>query len=221
MKILLLFLVVSIVSRCMAQVPVSKEPHHHVVFEDSKLRALNVLIAPGDTSLFHIHSTPSVFVTFSKTKSGSQVLNGQPQKGSSTPGIIYFENLSPPHTRIHRVWNNDRDTFHVMDIELLSKDTGFAEEPLAVPYAQEVVDTPWVRAYRIKLPAAAIFSVKQRAASFFLVAINNVTCHVMENGTEKPAIMKAGEFFTIMPGEHFAIVNDDKISGAFALFETR
>ena len=38
-----------------AQVPVSKEPRHHVTFENPQLRILDVNIPPGDKSLDHRH----------------------------------------------------------------------------------------------------------------------------------------------------------------------
>ncbi|HEX3080985.1 MAG TPA: hypothetical protein VHQ04_11000, partial [Puia sp.] len=47
---------------CRSQVPVSQEPLHHKVLENNHLRLLDVHIPPGDTSMFHIHATPSVFV---------------------------------------------------------------------------------------------------------------------------------------------------------------
>src|SRR5260221_10243708 len=103
-----------------AQVPVSKEPSHHVVFTNEKIRVLNVLLPPGDTTLYHIHSTPSVFISLSTTRTGSQLINEQAMYSNSVPGNIGFENLSAPHTRTHRVWNADRATFHVIDVELLS-----------------------------------------------------------------------------------------------------
>ena len=64
-----------------AQVPVSKEPRHHNVFENNSVRLLNVLLPAGDTTLYHIHSTPSVFIGFTKTTTGSQLIYQQPSEG--------------------------------------------------------------------------------------------------------------------------------------------
>jgi len=48
-----------------AQVQVSKEPMHKKVLENKFIRLMNVWLQPGDTTMFHIHSTPSVFLHFS------------------------------------------------------------------------------------------------------------------------------------------------------------
>src|SRR3977135_1689830 len=59
---------------CPAQIPVSKEPRHHNVFENAWVRILDVRIPPADTSLFHKHEIPSVFLVLSNTKTGSEVI---------------------------------------------------------------------------------------------------------------------------------------------------
>ena len=49
------FFVFASVAIVAAQVPVSKEPRHHVTFENQQLRILDVNIPPGDKSLEHRH----------------------------------------------------------------------------------------------------------------------------------------------------------------------
>lgn len=101
---------------CSAQIQVSQEPMHHKVFENDWVRILDVHVPPGDTSLFHMHSTPSVFLILSKTKTGSEVLV-EPAKISLSDGNIWFEGFYEK-PRIHRVWNEDTVEFHVIDMEL-------------------------------------------------------------------------------------------------------
>src|SRR5215813_4867838 len=100
-----------------AQVAVKNEPRHHNVFENDRVRILDVFILPHDTTQYHIHSTPSVFILLSKTANGSQLINAQPVSSISTAGYCWYDSLISP--RIHRVWNEDSLTFHAMDIELI------------------------------------------------------------------------------------------------------
>jgi quercetin dioxygenase-like cupin family protein len=53
-----------------AQVQVREEPRHRPVLENKYIRLLDVWLPPGDTTLFHIHSTPSVFVILSGAVTG-------------------------------------------------------------------------------------------------------------------------------------------------------
>src|SRR4029078_6872453 len=170
----LLFLLHTVVFSALAQeVPVSKEPRHHPVFENKKVRILNVLLPAGDTSLYHLHSTPSVFISLSTTKTAAQLKGGQPSPfGLSTQGNIWFENLSPPHTRIHRVWNEDKSPFHVVDVELFTDDSPFPDKPLLPDHGRLITDTPWVRVYRIELYKNDKVSIPKTNNSFLLITIN-------------------------------------------------
>ena len=112
--LLLAGLLLSLAAR--TQVQVSEEPRHHKVLANEWVRVLDVHIPPHDTSLLHKHSTPSVFIVLSNTRTGSQVLV-EPGKPSFADGNIWFESFRDT-PRIHRVWNEDTVEFHVMDIEL-------------------------------------------------------------------------------------------------------
>ena len=102
-----------------AQVQVSKEPRHKKVIENKFIRLLDVWINPGDTSLFHIHSTPSLFLLLSNTDVGSQIMGKEWIKGRNEMGQAAYRSFIND-TMVHRVCNLDSSLFHVTDIELLS-----------------------------------------------------------------------------------------------------
>ncbi len=102
-----------------AQVQVSEEPFHKKVLENKYLRLLDVWIQPGDTTLFHIHSTPSLFLHFTNTVVCSQVKGAAWVEGKNKAGEADYVSFKD-ETRVHRVSNCDTVPFHVTDIELLS-----------------------------------------------------------------------------------------------------
>jgi hypothetical protein len=204
-----------------AQVPVNKEPRHHVVFENDQFRILNVLIPPGDTTQYHIHSTPSVFISFTKNKIGSQLINKTPVAGIPGSADIWFENLNPPHTKIHRVWNMDTFPYHVMDIELLTKDSGFNTGPLKTEHVALAIDTGWVRVYKIKLAKNEQVAIKDQKSGFILVAINDATIDLNENKKETKSLVKAGAFYIIKLNDQFSVTNPGDSTANFALLEIK
>ncbi len=219
-------LFVSIAAACIgivtsAQVPVSKEPHHPIVFENNRVRLLNVQLPPGDTTAWHLHSTPSVFILFTTTKTGSQLINKEPAFSTSTAGNILFENLDTPHTRTHRVWNMDPAVFHVMDIELLSADTGFTSQPLSAPNIHLKIDTPWVRAYSISLNKNDEVHISKNLSQFVLIAFNEAHIFLHKNGNGKKVFLKEGDFESINPADNFSIKNDGDKTAKFALVELK
>lgn len=102
-----------------AQIQVSKEPSHKKVLENKYFRLLDVWINPGDTSLFHVHSTPSLFLMLSNTDAGSQIIGNEWTKSRNEVGKTWYRSFVND-TLVHRVSNFDTSLFHVTDIELLS-----------------------------------------------------------------------------------------------------
>ena len=202
-----------------AQVPVHEEPRHRPVFQNSKIRILNVLLPPGDTTLYHIHHTPSLFIFLTSTAIGSQLQNGSPTQGKSVSGIFLFENLAPPNIRIHRVWNSDKDTLHVMDIELLSKDSAFTLEPINLPELSLVTDTNWIRAYRFKISAGHNFSLGDNNRAMILISLNASQVQINQSGKLLTQTIEPGTFFQIRKGRAFSLKNNINAPIQFALLE--
>ena len=96
--------------------PVKDEPRHHNIFENNYVRILDVHIKPGDTTLYHIHATPSVFISFTKTKVGSNIINQPVSSSINTIGNISYDSLKTP--RVHRVFMKKKVRFYFMDVEV-------------------------------------------------------------------------------------------------------
>ena len=216
---LLVLLCCCIYIKTSAQVPVSQEPYHPIAFENNKLRILNVKLPAGDTTQYHLHSTPSLFIFFTTTKTGSQLINKEPGTGTSAAGNILFENLDTPNTRTHRVWNMDTAVFHVMDIELLSPGTGFNIKPLSLPNVVLTIDTPWMRAYSIALQKSDRVSIRKSQSAFVLVALNNGMIVLEENRKKKRTSVKEGQFYWFKSRDKFSFKNDGITLLKFALVE--
>ena len=71
-----------------AQILVHEEPRHRPVFQNKEIRILNVRVAPGDTSLYHMHTTPSFFIRLTNTITGSQV-QGEAKKAGKSQFAVY------------------------------------------------------------------------------------------------------------------------------------
>ena len=202
-----------------AQVLVHEEPRHHVVFKNDKIRILNVLIPPGDTTQYHIHHTPSLFIYFTTTTTFSQLPNAPATTGRAVRGRFLFENLSPPNERVHRVWNVDTISLHVMDIELLSQVTGFEQHPLTLKHLQLSIDTPWVRVYRLSLETGNEFTLNNSKYPLMLVNMDSATVELQQSSKSKLHIQQAGNFFEIKSRESFALKNAGRNTAHFALIE--
>lgn len=202
-----------------AQVLVHQEPRHKPVFENERIRILEVKMPPGDTSQYHIHQTPSLFIFLSSSEAGSQLLGEKAIFGKNVGGRVLYEDLAPPHVRTHRVWNLDKDTFRVIDIELLFKDTGFMIAPLSIPALELEIDNGYVRAYRKALKTEEEFSTGRLDRPLILVSLDDFNAMVMRNGKPRRRIMKTGEFMIAEKDGSFFLKNESSDSTQIVLIE--
>jgi quercetin dioxygenase-like cupin family protein len=150
-------------------VPVYREPRHRQVFESGTTRVLDVQVHPGDTSLFHTHAEPILYVNFGNTQLRTQTY-GQDWP-APTPGRGAGAGAAPPRpaaapgpaVRVmsttsyvekpvtHRIQNVGTGFFHL--IAVLNQTAG---EDVTTPQANGFTGTPemtnpWYRAYRFTL----------------------------------------------------------------------
>ena len=107
-----------------AQVPVEREPRHHVEFADELLRVISPRIPPGDTTLDHLHSHDGATVAIHC----SEVRTQQPGSDWSipaacTPGRVAITEYTGK-SRSHTVRNAGSGVYHLVLVENL-RDNGW------------------------------------------------------------------------------------------------
>ena len=204
---------------CQAQIPVSQEPRHHKILENDHLRLLDVHIPPGDTSMIHIHATPSVFVVINNVKTGSQVISEEDHSKYPIPhfGNIWFEGFYEK-PRIHRVWNSDSAEFHVMDIELTNKNYVKIDEPIKQAPFTFLFDEKPVRAYRLDLQPAADIPILADKADILIILLTDSATSVHANRKD---FHKKGDFLYISSGTNLGLTNGGHEKATFAFFELK
>ena len=190
-----------------AQVNVRDEPRHHNVFENEYVRILDVHLGPGDTTLYHLHDTPSVFIIFTDTKLGSQLIGQQPQKGANVTGEVAYDSIHTPRT--HRVWNEDRSWFHVMDIELTNRKQKGTVPVLKNPALKLLFNEQQVIGYNIELMASGNLQLPASASGYLIVSKAETVIDFKLNNTLQHRIIKPSHYIWIEAGKSFSI----KIAG--------
>jgi quercetin dioxygenase-like cupin family protein len=99
-------------------VPVEKEPHHHIVFQNQYVRVLDVFFPVGEISLFHTHSNDNIGIPISGDKSQAQPEGGAwSEPANVKPGAAGFRN-GRGQAYTHRVRSAGKLPFHVVDVEI-------------------------------------------------------------------------------------------------------
>jgi hypothetical protein len=202
-----------------AQVQVKDELRHHNVFENEQLRILDVYLAPKDTTAYHLHNTPSVFIMFTNTKLSSQLLGEQPIEGANVVGEIFYDSLVTP--RIHRVWNEDTSWFHVMDIELTSKHQRTNPAIIKNPDLTLLFNAAQVNVYSAKLKSSNKLQLPSSLSGYLLVSKTEIIVDYKINSTIQHRIMKPSHYIWVGSNNIFSIENKDHKTGEFAVLQLK
>lgn len=214
-KLLFLSVLVIVSLGANAQVQVRNEPRHHNVLENKYFRVLDVNIPPHDTTLQHIHSTPSVILMFTNTVTATQLKGKGWESGKSIAGSAFYRDFSKD-TVIHRVSNWDTVLYHVSDIELLSVyDPNNTRKPL--PFTV-LFNEERAIAYRVTSVNKQIIDNRGPMIAG-LVAGDDIMLHNTKNN--KTTIIKAGKETFIPPGISFYLSPTGKKAIDLVLFELK
>ena len=179
------------------------EPRHHNVFENEFIRILDAHLGPKDTTLYHLHNTPSVFIIFTNTNVGSQLMGGQAQKGANVTGAVDYDSLKIP--RIHRVWNEDTSWFHVMDVELTSTKQKINIPVLQNPFLKLLFNEQQVNGYIIDLKASNTLGLPASANGYLVVSQTEALIEYKINGITQHRFLKPGHYIWVEAGKSFSL----------------
>ena len=183
-----------------AQVQARDEPRHRQALQNQYIRLLDVIIPPGDTTLFHKHSIPSLFVYYTNTLTATQVKGGPWNKDQTSEGKVLFRFYSPDSI-VHRVANLDTVPFHVVDIEILSyyKNPNEApNKPLPFPL---LFENKRATIYRLNNTSFNNEKVSGRGPIIVgFVSGDGVKYHSKKQNTT----LKPGDYLYIEPGTPFS-----------------
>lgn len=206
-------------STASAQLPVRNEPRHHNVFENNFVRVLDVFIGPKDTTLYHLHNTPSVFIIYTKTKVGSQLAGQPPQEGINLPGAVSYDSLSTP--RLHRVWNEDSSWFHVMDVELTAIHHRSDISVLKDPLLQLLFDKKEVNGYGIELKPASSIQLPASVNGYLVISKSETEIDYRINGVTQHRIMKAGHYIWIEARKSSSLSTGTRLPASLVLLQLK
>ena len=219
LKYILLFTVFFYAMFAAAQMQVRDEPRHHNVFENEFVRILDVHLGPKDTTLYHLHNTASIFIIFTNTNVGSQLMGKQPQKGANITGAVSYDSLATP--RIHRVWNDDTAWFHVMDIELTAKVQGGNTAVLQNPSLQLLFNQQQVNGYSIELKTGNALQLPASPSGYLIVSKGEAVVDYKLNGTVQHRIMKPAHYIWVSAENNFSIQTKESKPANFIVLQLK
>jgi len=174
-----------------APVPVEQEPHHHLVLKNDNLLVLRVILQPGESSLYHVHSVDDVAVWLGNTSSAQQLPN-EPESApvEQKPGNVTLRTLrETPFT--HRVHNVGKGLFDVLDVEILQR----PEHPSSAVAGPVAGENPSARVYKWTLAPGGATPMHIHERPYLIVAATGFNLKMTApDGQSATHEIKPGDF---------------------------
>jgi hypothetical protein len=180
----------AMVASVAAQVPLSKEPRHHMTFENKQLRILDVNIPPGDKSLDHRHELDIATISMSqgtnaRIQTGTQPAAERPSRPLGDATLTEYAGKASSHT----IENIGKSAYQLFAVENL-KTSGWSTAPAASGLATKMTrEARSFRLYDVSLTKDTSQTSHTHAVPTVAVLISGT---VMSDGPDKQAKANPG-----------------------------
>jgi hypothetical protein len=193
-------------------VPVHEEPRHKLLYAGGGLRVLDVQIAPGDTSLYHLHATPILYTNISPSRTIEQLVGGD-WPPPNTPPILRWvaggtesDTIYTVRPKAHRVTNIGDRLFRLIAVVTMD---GTAR-PFTTPIAQEMpgvreLESSWFRQTRVTLSAGETTPWLRTSRTMVAILPLGGSVAVEREGVASVPMSTAGSFVVIDAGQRYRV----------------
>src|SRR5687768_16251619 len=207
----IILLLLATASRVFAQasVPMHDEPHHRLVLTHQQLRVMDVKIRPGDTTLFHVHALPALYVAVSAAPVDIQLLKGQwggthpAADPGRKPGDVNVDTSYVRQPITHRVTNVGSQLFNLIAITnstVSPHGIGSSEMPGALE-----IQNRWFTQSRVRLSADAVQRWYSAPVPTIVVQpLPEATAVLLESG-EKHVLNTPGSWALVPAGARYRL----------------
>jgi len=201
-----------------APVPVEQEPHHHLVLKNDNLLVLRVILQPGESSLYHVHSVDDVAVWLGNTSSAQQLPN-EPESApvEQKPGNVTLRTLrETPFT--HRVHNVGKGLFDVLDVEILQR----PEHPSSAVAGPVAGENPSARVYKWTLAPGGATPMHTHERPYLIVAATGFNLKMTApDGQSATHEIKPGDFHWVTSKVTHSLANAGTSEGQIVEIELK
>ncbi|MBK5275779.1 MAG: hypothetical protein JJE30_12090 [Desulfuromonadales bacterium] len=159
-----------------AVVPVNTEPRHLIKLDSAKYRVYDVLVEPGESTLFHTHTADIFAILLTHAEVINEPLGGPKAEIRTQPGIVLFSAYSPSRPFVHRISTKGNTPFRNITIELLQSGGSSSAAQLSEqtdPALKLVRESPRGKAYRLDLEPGQSARLLPGSTDLFVICLSD------------------------------------------------
>jgi quercetin dioxygenase-like cupin family protein len=219
-------------------VPVYEEPRHRQVFKSGTTRILELIVLPGDTSLFHTHEDPIAYINLSTSALRTQELGKDWSQGGGrgaraggaaaaapaapaapVPAVRVTSTTSYAQTpATHRIANTGTGIVHALVVVNQTKGTDATTPKDAGFEGTPELTNSWFRAYRFALPPGQSGTHTHKAPAFLVQASDGTA---VTQGARLRALNQVGDWAFFDAGVAHEMRNTSTATVEFVEVEVR
>jgi len=217
-------------------VPVYEEPRHRQIFRSGTTRVLELIVLPGDTSLFHTHEDPIAYINLSSSTLRTQEFGKEWSQGGGRGGARAGGPAAPappapvPAVRVtsttsyaqtpatHRIANTGTGVVHALVVVNQTKGTDATTPKDAGFEGTPELTNNWFRAYRFSLPPGQ-YGTHTHKTPTFLTKTSDGTA--VTQGARLRALNDVGDWAFFDAGVAHEIRNTSTSTVEFVELEVR
>lgn len=201
-----------------APLAIEDEPHHHLQLKNDYVEVFHTIVAPGDSTLFHVHPHDNAAVELS-TRTTTDQLFGKPEGSPATShvgDVLANSRLEGPTT--HRVHNVGSTSMDVIDVEFLQRPA----QPSTAVAGTVAAENASARVYSWTLAPGAATPMHTHERPYLVVAVTPMHLKMSApDGTSFTHDVKPGDFHWIDTKVTHTLVNDGMTPGQLVEFELK
>jgi quercetin dioxygenase-like cupin family protein len=209
-------LIITLATAAAAQVPLTREPRHRVVFENPQFRILDVNIPPGDTTLDHTHENDIVTVAMTGDVATRTQSPGQPWDAVRPPRPLGDAGVAEYTGRPdrHLIQNVGDRPYQLFAVENLRQGNWGSGIPVSARGTTLAIESRAFRVYDVRLvpDLTQIFHTHATTAIAVLISGRAMSAGE-ESKTAGPAapvglkqLVQTGEWVMVPAGESHHLV---------------
>ena len=200
-----------------AQVPIGKDPHHRLVFENNQFRILDVDIPAGEASLDHLHEYDVASVSMSGGTETRVRIAGQPEGALRPPRPLGDATVTEytGKSQSHVIANVGKTPYQLFAVENLRKSGWSATPAISDAETKMTSESRAFRIYDVQLPREHAQTSHTHAVPAIVILLSG---KVMSDGPDKQAkaytpaavglrqLDQPGQWLLVPPGDTHHVV---------------
>ena len=201
-----------------APVPIEEEPHHHLVLKNDYVQVFHTTVAPGESTLFHVHLHDNAGVELSTRTTTDQLLGKSEGAPSVSRAGEVFANSRLQGPTTHRVHNVGSTTMDVIDVEFFQR----PEHALATAAAPVAAENASARVYSWVLAPGAVSAMHSHERPYLIVAVTPMHLKMTApDGRSFTDDVKPGDFHWVDAKVTHTLENAGTTPGQLVEFEMK